>query len=95
MARSARSTRSIPAAAWFYSQSFHSSPVPAPVQPAPVAALEGLEGLETIDPRELMMDALEDERLIADRDLERELDYRADREGDACGSFCGYCGRCS
>jgi hypothetical protein len=94
MARSARSVRKtgIPSAAWFYSQSFHSSSIPAPVQPAPVAALEGLE---TIDPRELMMDALEDERIIADRDLERELDYRAEREGDACSSACGYCGRCS
>jgi hypothetical protein len=93
--RSARSVRStgIPAAAWFYSTSFHSTVVvPAPVAPAPVAVLEALE---TIDPRERMMDALEDERILADRDLELELDYRAAREGDACGRSCGYCGRCS
>jgi hypothetical protein len=88
MARSARKT-GINASAWFYSTSFHSTTVSTPVAPAPVAPLE------TIDPRELMMDALEDEAIIAARDLELELDYRAAREGDACGRACGYCGRCS
>jgi hypothetical protein len=91
--RSARKTAGINAAAWFSSTSFHSSTVYAPrTVAAPVAVLEALE---TIDPRELMMDALEDERILADRDLELELDYRAAREGDACGRSCGYCGRCS
>jgi hypothetical protein len=52
-------------------------------------------GLEALDPREALMDALEDARIIADRDLERELDYRAAREGDACGRACGHCGRCA
>jgi hypothetical protein len=107
MARSARSTRSIPAAAWFYSQSFHSTtivPAAAPVAPA-VPDLFGPEtSADTRFYAGLLVDALAtraaleaeaEDALIAAADLERELDYRADREGDACGRACGYCGRCS
>jgi hypothetical protein len=36
-----------------------------------------------------------DAQLLAERDEEREADYQAERDGDACGTACGYCGRCS
>jgi hypothetical protein len=103
MARSARKT-GIPASAWFYSQSFHSStvtpaaaPLPdlfAPETPADTQFYAGLL-LEAFDTREALEAEAEDQALIADRDLEREAAYRADREGDACSNVCGYCGRCS
>jgi hypothetical protein len=104
MARTARTT-GIPAAAWFYSQSFHSTTVVpasaparadlfAPETPADTQFYAGLL-LEAFDTREALEAELEDQALVADRDLEREAAYRADREGDACGTACGYCGRCS
>jgi hypothetical protein len=104
MARSARTTGT-PAAAWFYAQSFHHSTTIAPAAPTP-PALFGADTdadtqfyagllLEAFDTREALEDEAADLALIADRDLEREAAYRADREGDACGTACGYCGRCS
>jgi hypothetical protein len=107
MARSARTTAGIPAGAWFASQSFHHSTTIAPATPAAAPpALFGADTdadtqfyagllLEAFDTREALEDEAEDRALIADRDLEREAAYRADREGDACGTACGYCGRCS
>jgi hypothetical protein len=108
MARSARSTRSIPASAWFYSQSFHShaaAPVAAPVHTDRTPDLFGaatsadtrfyagllVEAFET----RAALEAEAEDALIAAADLERELDWRADRDGDACTPACGYCGRCS
>jgi hypothetical protein len=102
MARSARKT-GINASAWFYSQSFHSHA--APVHTNRVPDLFGsatsadtrfyagllVEALET----RVALEAEAEDALIAAADLERELDYRADREGDACSNVCGYCGRCS
>jgi hypothetical protein len=109
MARSTRSTRSIPASAWFYSQSFHShaaAPVAAPVHTDRTPDLFGAEtsadtrfyaGLlvDALETRDALEAAAEDDALIAARDLELEADYRAEREGDACSRACGYCGRCS
>jgi hypothetical protein len=101
-ARSARKTAGIPAGAWFAAQSFHSS---TEIHPRPVADRFGpttsadtrfYAGLlvEALATREALEAEAED-ALIAAADLERELDWRADREGDACGRACGYCGRCS
>jgi hypothetical protein len=111
MARSARTTAGINAGAWFAAQSFHhSTTIATPATPAtPAAAPPALFGadtaadtqfyagllLEAFDTREVLEAEAEDRALIADRDLEREAAYRADREGDACGTACGYCGRCS
>ena len=36
-----------------------------------------------------------DARILAERDEELEAEWRAEREGDACGPNCGWCGRCS
>jgi hypothetical protein len=104
MARSARKTAGINAGAWFAAQSFHSSTeiapraaqpaLFAPETPADTQFYAGLL-LEAFDTREALEDEAADLALIADRDLEREAAYRADREGDACGTACGYCGRCS
>jgi hypothetical protein len=108
MARSARKTAGIPASAWFYSQSFHShaaAPVAPTVTPDRTPDLFGaatsadtrfyagllVEALET----RAALEAEAEDALIAAADLERELDWRADREGDACSRACGYCGRCS
>lgn len=110
MARSARSTRSIPASAWFYAQSFHSTTiVPAPIAAPAPAAMPDLFGVETsadtrfyagllvdaLETRAALEAELEDDRLVAARDEELEAHWRADREGDACGRACGYCGRCA
>jgi hypothetical protein len=51
--------------------------------------------VEALETRAALEAEAEDDALIAARDLERELDWRADREGDACGRACGFCGRCS
>lgn len=94
MARTARKT-GINAAAWFAAQSFHHSTTitPAPARPA---LFSPDTDADTQFYAGLLLEAFETrDELIAEADLELELEYRAERDGDACTPNCGYCGRCS
>jgi hypothetical protein len=66
----------------------------APETPADTRFYAGLL-MEALETRAELEAEAEDLALIAARDRELEDDYRADREGQACGQACGYCGRCS